>query len=62
MRQYMYGMRLRGFAPFCQPMKGLVMRIDDEAENYWDILIYSRKLSEEELKQYELDFLGERIV
>lgn len=38
------------------------MRIDDEAGNYWDILIYSRKLSEEELKQYELDFLGERIV
>lgn len=62
MIQYLYGMRLRGFAPFCQPMKGLVERMDDETGNYWDILIYSRKLSEKECREYELDFLTERKV
>ena len=55
----MYGMRLRGFSPGCQPMKGLVRREDDHAGNYWDILFYNRELSETELKEYELDYLGE---
>ena len=55
-------MRLRGFAPFCQPMKGLIDHMEDHAGNYWDILIYSRKLSEKELKEYELDFIMERNV
>lgn len=55
----MYGMRLRGFSPGCQPMNGLMRREDDHAGNYWDILFYSRELTEQEIKDYELDYLGE---
>lgn len=55
----MYGMRLRGFSPGCQPKEGLVRREDDHAGNYYDILFYSRELSEKEVEEYELDYLGE---
>lgn len=56
---YKYGMRLRGFSIGCQPMKNLVDRIDDNSGKYHDILIYSEKLSDKDVKAYELDFLGE---
>jgi hypothetical protein len=56
---YKYGMRLRGFSLGCQPMKNLVDRIDDNSGKYHDILIYSEKLSDKDIKDYELDFLGE---
>ena len=56
---YKYGMRLRGFSIGCQPMKNLVDRIDDNSGKYHDILIYSEKLSDKDIKAYELDFLGE---
>lgn len=56
---YKYGMRLRGFAPMCQPKEGFVERQDDTSGRYWDILIYNRKLSDNEIKDYELDYLGE---
>lgn len=54
---YEYGMRLRGFSPFCQPMNGLIERKDDLSGRYYDILIYNRKLTESELSEYELDFI-----
>ena len=56
---FKYGMRLRGFSIGCQPMDGFYERQDDPTGWYWDILIYSRKLSDKELKDYELDFIGE---
>lgn len=52
---YYYGMRLRGFSIGCQPMDGLLDRIDDRSGKYHDILIYNRKLSEQETTAYELD-------
>ena len=57
---YKYGMRLRGFAPGCQPMEGLtfVMQTDRGKEKYWSVLGYDRKLTEKEMKDYELDFIG----
>lgn len=57
-RVYVYGMRLRGFAPGCQPMDGLVEWKDEEL-GYHSVLWYSRKLTEEELVEYELAYLGE---
>jgi len=55
---YKYGMRLRGFAPLCQPMNGL-----DHAEEgdrrYYDFLFYNRELDEKEVIDYQLDYLGE---
>lgn len=52
---YRYGMRLRGFGPGCQPKDGLLYGMDDITGKYWDIIVYSRKLSEREVAEYELD-------
>ena len=52
-----YGMRLRGFSPGCQPMDGFVERQDDETGKYWDILVYSRELTDDEVRHYSLDRL-----
>ena len=54
---YKYGMRLRGFSMGCQPMRGLIERQDDQTGRYWDILVYDRKLTDEEVRSFELDEL-----
>lgn len=56
-RVYVYGMRLRGFSPGCQPKSGLVERRDDPTGRYWDILVYDRQLTEREKTDYDLDEL-----
>lgn len=56
---FLYGMRLRGFSPGTFPGEGFIEREDDEARNYWDLLLYDRQLTEKEVKDYELDYLGE---
>lgn len=56
---YSYGMRLRGFSIGCQPMKGLLFTADDESGRYHDLLVYDMKLTDKELSDYELDYLGE---
>ena len=58
MNRYKYGMRLRGFSIGCQPMNGLIERIDDTSHKYYDILIYDRLLTAKEIEDYELDYLG----
>ena len=58
MIEYRYGMRLRGFSPGCQPMKGLLRREDSHTPAYYDVLVYDRELTREELRDYELDTLG----
>lgn len=55
--EYKYGMRLRGFAPLCQPKEGFVRRENDPSGIYHDLLVYDRKLKEKELDDYELDFI-----
>lgn len=54
---YKYGMRLRPFSLGCQPKDGLLFVRDDN--RYWNILIYNRKLTDQEVSDYELDYLGE---
>lgn len=54
---YKYGMRLRPYSIGCQPMDGLVSVMVDN--RYWNILIYDRKLTDQEISDYELDYLGE---
>lgn len=58
-KYYHYGMRLRPFGIGCQPMDGFVGRTDDVSERYWDIIIYDRELTEKEMFDYDLDYLGE---
>lgn len=55
---YRYGMRLRGFSPFCQPMQGL-REVKEGFGRYWNVLEYRRKLTAAEMRDYELDELGE---
>lgn len=59
MSEYRYGMRLRGFSPGCQPKDGFISREDDPSGRYYDILVYERPLTMEELMNYELDYLKE---
>lgn len=56
---YKYGMRLRGFSLGCQPMNGFQERRDDPSDRYYDVLVYNRELTDQELRDYELDYLGE---
>lgn len=55
---YYYGMRLRGFSIACQPMEGLIERQDDWTGKYHDVLVYSRELTAQECRDYDLDFIG----
>ena len=55
----MYAMRLRGFSIGCQPMKNFIKRIDDPTGQYHDIICYCEKLSDTDLVEYELDYLGQ---
>lgn len=57
MLTYIYGMRLRGYSPGCQPKEGFVMRLDDPKGKYHDLISYDRELTEKEVRDYELDFL-----
>jgi hypothetical protein len=55
---HLYGMKLRGFAPGCQPMEDFVDWSDCEPEDpYHSILLYRRELTAEEVKQYDLEEL-----
>lgn len=54
-----YGMRLRGFSIGCQPMEGLDHAEEDPTGKYWNILFYNRKLTDEEMSDYSLDYIGE---
>ena len=56
--RYYYGMRLRGYSLGCQPMNGLMNRLDDPKDRYHDILVYDRPLTDKELNDYELDFIS----
>lgn len=57
MKEYIYGMRLRGFSIGCQPKKGFLRREDDTTGKYHDIIVYDRELTQQETADYELDFI-----
>lgn len=58
MHLYCYGMRLRGFSPMCQP-KGVYTHEEDRTGEYYDKLWYERKLTEKEMSDYDLDYIGD---
>lgn len=60
---YIYGMRLRPYSPGCQPKSGLLglsRKKIKSNKDYYNILIYDRELTEDELKNYELDFINSK--
>ena len=56
---YIYGMRLRGFSIETFPKGGLVEQRDSDNPKYYDYIVYDRRLTQEELQDYELDFIKE---
>jgi hypothetical protein len=48
-------MRIRGYSIGCQPTDGLLRREDDHSGDYYDILVYDHKLTENETRAYSLD-------
>lgn len=56
---YIYGMKELGCSFGAQPKNGLDSFTESTDPKYYDILYYTRKLTEEEIRDYELDFLGQ---
>ena len=57
---YKYGMRLRPIGLGCQPSRWCKYTIlNKEETGYWSFVWYKFKLTDEELKQYDMDYLGE---
>ena len=57
---HMDGMGHRGFSIGCQPMDGFIERIDDPKGRYYDIIVYDRMLTGDEVTNYELTYLGKK--
>lgn len=62
---FMYGMRNRPFSIGTFPKEGFdrvvpedLLSDPDLSGRYHDVLVYNRKLSDEELYEYELDYIG----
>ena len=56
-KNYVYGMKYRPAGPGCQPKDGLVFIGKSMDKKYYSILYYDRKLTEEETRDYELEFI-----
>lgn len=54
---YKYGMRLRPVGIGCQP-KGFI-EFDESDDRYWNVIYYDRPLSEEEIRNYDLELIEE---
>lgn len=54
---FVYGMRLRGYSLGTQPMKNLLV-VGEGKREYYNLLAYSRKLTKNQIEDYELDYLG----
>lgn len=65
----MYGMRCRPFSIGTYPKEGFtcvglqeLLLDSDFKDRYHDVLVYKRKLTDEELYEYELDYIGRLMV
>lgn len=55
--RFCYGMSERGFSIGCQPMEGLIEHCDDKTGEFYDILTYDHRLTQDEINRYELTFI-----
>lgn len=55
---FAYGMRLRGFSPGAQPRGGYICHLDDLTGKYYDIVVYDRQLTTDEVYGYDLEYIG----
>ena len=56
-KAYKYGMRLRPYDIGCQP-RG-VIGFNNYVEGYHSLIFYKRELTDKEISEYSLDYLGE---
>lgn len=56
MMLYKYGYRLRPPAIATEP-RGYIKQILQSSDNYWGYVTYNRKLTEEEMFEYDLDLV-----
>ena len=56
MKTYKYRMKSRPAGIGCQPMEGMIniKDLDKKETGYWSEITYNRKLTETEIKKYEL--------
>lgn len=69
MKMYLYGMRVRPFMPATFPKEGFERCLEEDEitkeilnnceRQYFDILAYNTPLSEETLKDYQMNFIME---
>lgn len=66
---FIYGMRSRPFSIGTFPKEGFkragsheMLTNLDVKDRYYDVLVYNRKLTGEELYEYELDYIGRLVV
>lgn len=70
MASYLYGMASRPASPGAQPKHGLDRIISGDERTiiskrgrpYWDVLVYSRALTDSECINYDLEFIGEEVL
>ena len=58
MRIYKYGMRLRGMSPGAQPKEGFYDWQEDHTGTFYNIILYTRELSRDEIIKYDLSYIG----
>ena len=58
--EFRYGMRLRGFSPGAQPRGKFLRHENDPTGQYYDILVYARRLTDAEVVEYDLDDLNSK--
>lgn len=54
---YYYGSQCKDFEFSTQPLKGILWREDDAEKHFSNVFVYSRQLTDEELKDYKLHFI-----
>ena len=59
--RYLYAMRMRPFSPGTYPKDGfLSVKINNDLDDcyYYDLLVYRRKLDDEEVWEWEFEYIG----
>lgn len=60
-KKHLYAMKLKSFSVGIIPREGLIRAfIDDKIADskIYSLVVYNRELSEEAIKEYELEYLG----
>lgn len=57
--KYAYGVKAKNENGILCPADGLVERLDDPTDSFWEILLYDKRLDLELETKYQLEYLGD---